>query len=223
MITGTSDAVGQTGAVITVGLTGGIGSGKSTVAELLSSYGALIIDADVLAREAVAPGTPGLARVVEQFGPEVLAADGTLDRQRLAALVFGNPERLATLNAIVHPYVRQRSEDLTAAASDTVVVVQVIPLLVENGLTDFDVVVVVDVSLETQLRRLAQRGMDEADARARIAAQATREQRRAAADVVIDNDGDLAGLRAQAERLWADLRRRGAADGGEPVGGPTYG
>jgi dephospho-CoA kinase len=213
----------HTDAVITVGLTGGIGSGKSTVAELLSSYGAVIIDADVLAREAVQPGTPGLARVVEEFGPELVAADGTLDRQRLAVLVFGNPERLAALNAIVHPYVRQRSEELTATASDDAVVVQVIPLLVENGLTDFDVVVVVDASLETQLRRLAERGMDEADARARIAAQATREQRRAAADVVIDNDGDRAGLQAQVARLWAGLRRRSAADGDETVGGPTYG
>jgi dephospho-CoA kinase len=197
--------VGHTGAVITVGLTGGIGSGKSTVAELLSSYGAVIIDADVLAREAVAPGTPGLARVVEQFGPGVLAADGSLDRQSLATLVFGEPERLAALNSIVHPYVRQRSEELTAAAPDDAVVVQVIPLLVENGLTAFDVVVVVDVSLETQLRRLAERGMDEADARARIAAQATREERRAVADVVIDNDGDLASLRAQVGALWERL------------------
>jgi dephospho-CoA kinase len=198
--------VHQTDAVITVGLTGGIGSGKSTVAELLSSYGAVIIDADVLAREAVAPGTPGLARVVEQFGPEVLAADGSLDRQRLAVLVFGNPERLAALNAIVHPYVRRRSEELTAAASDDAVVVQVIPLLVENALTDFDVVVVVDASLETQLQRLADRGMDPADARARIAAQAAGAQRRAAADVVIDNDGDLASLREQVRALWHRLR-----------------
>ena len=209
--------------MITVGLTGGIGSGKSTVAELLSSYGAVIVDADVLAREAVAPGTPGLARVVEEFGPEVLTADGSLDRQRLATHVFGSPERLTALNAIVHPYVRRLSAELTAAASDDAVVVQVIPLLVENGLTGFDVVVVVDASLGTQLRRLAERGMDEADARARIAAQATREQRRAAADVVIDNDGDLAGLQAQVDRLWAHLRRQRAADGDGPVGGPTYG
>jgi dephospho-CoA kinase len=209
--------------VITVGLTGGIGSGKSTVAELLASYGAVIIDADVLAREAVAPGTPGLARVIEQFGPEVLAPDGSLDRPRLAALVFADPDRLAALNAIIHPYVRQRSEEITAAASPDAVVVQVIPLLVENGLTGFDEVVVVDASEETQLRRLAERGMDQADARARIAAQATRDRRREAADVVIDNDGDLAGMRAQVERLWAELGRRNAADGGEHVGGPTYG
>jgi dephospho-CoA kinase len=192
--------------VITVGLTGGIGSGKSTVAELLSSYGAVIIDADVLAREAVQPGTAGLASVVEEFGPEVLASDGSLDRQRLAVLVFGNPDRLAALNAIVHPYVRRRSEELTASAPADSVVVQVVPLLVENGLTDFDMVVVVDASLETQLRRLAERGMDPADARARIGAQASREQRRAAADAVIDNDGDHASLREQVRTLWGRLR-----------------
>jgi dephospho-CoA kinase len=209
--------------MITVGLTGGIGSGKSTVAELLASYGAVIIDADVLAREAVAPGTPGLARVVDAFGPEVLAPDGSLDRGRLGAVVFADPDRLAALNAIIHPFVRTRSHELEEAASAADVVVHVIPLLVENGLTDFDQVVVVDASLETQLRRLAGRGMDEADARARIAAQATREQRRAAADIVIDNDGDLVGLQAQVGRLWADLRRRSAADGGETVGGPSYG
>ena len=195
--------------MITVGLTGGIGSGKSTVAELLTSYGAVVVDADVLAREAVAPGTPGLARVVEEFGPGVLAADGSLDRSRLASLVFGNPERLAALNAIVHPYVAARRAELTEAAAaahaDAVVVFDV-PLLVENGLTDYDVVVVVDASAETQLRRLVDvRGMDESQARARMAAQAGREERRAVADVVIDNDRDLAHLREQVVHLWARL------------------
>ena len=210
--------------VITVGLTGGIGSGKSTVAELLSSYGAVIIDADVLAREAVAPGTPGLARVVAEFGPEVLEPDGTLDRARLGALVFADPDRLAILNAIVHPVVRARSDELAAGAPAAAVLVHVIPLLVENGLTGFDVVVVVDASEEIELSRLlGGRGMTETDARARIAAQATREQRRAAADVVIDNDGDLAALTTQVDRLWADLGRRSAADGDETVGGPSYG
>ena len=198
--------VGQTDRVITVGLTGGIGSGKSTVADLLASYGAVVIDADVLAREAVAPGTPGLAAVVREFGPDVLAADRSLDRQRLGALVFADPERRAALNAIVHPYVRRRSSELAAAAPTGAVVVHVIPLLVENGLTDHDVIVVVDAPEETQLQRLREgRGMDEADARARIAAQATRAERRAAADVVIDNDGDLDSLRDQVRSLWERL------------------
>lgn len=195
--------------MITVGLTGGIGSGKSTVAGLLASYGAVVVDADVLAREAVATGTPGLARVVAEFGTGVLGADGSLDRSRLAALVFGDPERLAALNAIVHPYVAARRTELAAAAAiadaDAVVVFDV-PLLVENGLTDYDLIVVVDASAETQLRRLVDdRGMDESQARARMAAQAGREERRAVADVVIDNDGDLGNLRAQVDRLWVRL------------------
>jgi dephospho-CoA kinase len=202
----------ETVGVITVGLTGGIGSGKSTVAELLASYGAVIIDADLLAREAVAPGTPGLARVVEEFGGEMVTADGSLDRARLGAVVFADPERLAALNAIVHPYVAARRAELTTAAPRDAIVVFDVPLLVENRLTDYDVVVVVDASTETQVRRLVgQRGMDEEQARARIAAQATREQRREAADVVIDNDGDRDTLRPQVESLWARLRRR--ADG----------
>jgi len=167
----------------------------------------------VLAREAVAPGTPGLAAVRTEFGAGVLAPDGSLDRARLGEIVFADPQRLTALNAIVHPYVRRRSEELTAAAADDAVVVQVIPLLVENGLTDFDVVVVVDASLENQLRRLVdERGMDEAAARERVAAQASREERCAAADVVIGNDGDLDVLRAQVDRLWQDLARRGKGD-----------
>lgn len=195
--------------MITVGLTGGIGSGKSTVAGLLASYGAVVVDADVLAREALATGTPGLARVVEEFGTGVLGADGSLDRPRLAALVFGDPERLAALNAIVHPYVAARRAELTAAAAaanpDAVVVFDV-PLLVEHGLTDQDVVVVVDATAETQLRRLVNgRGMGEDQARARMANQAGRAERRAAADVVIDNDGDLAHLRRQVAGLWERL------------------
>ena len=197
--------------MITVGLTGGIGSGKSTVAGLLASYGAVVVDADLLAREAVAPGTPGLARVVEEFGRGVLAADGSLDRPRLAGLVFGNPERLAALNAIVHPSVAARWAELTeaaAAATPDAVVVFDVPLLVE-GLADnhdFDVIVVVDASTETRLRRLVdERGMDQDQARARMAAPASRQERLAAADVVVDNDGDLAGLRAQVDRLWDRL------------------
>jgi dephospho-CoA kinase len=200
--------VRQTADVTSVGLTGGIGSGKSAVAELLSSYGAVIVDADILAREAVAPGSPGLARVVEEFGPDVLAADGSLDRARLAGLVFADPDRRAALNAIVHPYVRRRSEELTAAAPEGAVVVQVVPLLVENDLQGgYDVVVVVDASDEVQEQRLVGlRGMTPEDARARIAAQAGREERRAAADVVIDNDGTRAELEKQVRELWDRLR-----------------
>jgi len=194
--------------VITVGLTGGMGSGKSTVAGLLSAYGAVIVDADVLAREAVATGTPGLARVVEEFGAQMLAPDGSLDRARLGAVVFADPDRLAALNAIIHPYVGARRAELTAQAPADAVVVFDVPLLVENGLQDdYDVVVVVDASEQTQLQRLVDgRGMVEGQARARIAAQTTREQRRAVADVVIDNDGDLETLRDQVRSLWERLR-----------------
>ena len=196
----------QTCGMITVGLTGGIGSGKSTVARLLSSYGAVLIDADVLAREAVAPGTPGLARVIEEFGADVLAPDGSLDRPRLGALVFADPERLAALNAIVHPYVAARRAELAAEAPADAVVVSDVPLLVENGLQDdYDVVVVVDAPLEVQLERLRTRGLHEDEAQARIAAQASREERRAGADIVIDNGGDLESLRRQVHALWDRL------------------
>lgn len=190
-----------------MGLTGGIGSGKSTVAGLLSSYGAVVIDADVLAREAVAPGTPGLASVVEEFGSEVLAPDGSLDRARLGALVFADPDRLAALEAIVHPYVVQRGRELMAGAPPDAVVVYDVPLLVENSLqAGYDVVVVVDASAETRLNRLVDgRGMSEADARARMAAQADRTARLAVADHVLENDGDRDSLAAQVDRLWKVL------------------
>jgi dephospho-CoA kinase len=193
--------------VIKVGLTVGIGSGKSEVARLLAGHGALDVDADALAREAVAPGTSGLARVVAEFGTEVLAADGSLDRARLAQIVFADADRLAALNAIVHPYVGRRSAETMASASSDAVVVYDMPLLVENNLQEqYDVVVVVDASPEAALRRLsASRGMTETDARARMAAQASRPERLAAADVVIDNDGDLEALRAQVRALWARL------------------
>lgn len=196
--------------MIKVGLTGGIGSGKSEVARLLSSYGALVIDADAIAREVVAPGTAGLARVVEKFGTGVLRPDGSLDRPALGAVVFADPDRLAALNAIVHPLVGARTAELMRAAPEGAVVVYDVPLLVENHLEDaYDVVVVVDASPETQVRRLVEhRGMAEADVRARMAAQASREQRRAAADVVIDNNGDLDALRAQVADLWRVLERR---------------
>jgi dephospho-CoA kinase len=193
--------------VIKVGLTGGIGSGKSEVARLLADHGAVVVDADALAREAVAPASAGLDRVVAEFGPDVLDADGSLDRSKLAKVVFADPERLAALNAIIHPFVRRRSAEIIAAAPVEAVVVEDVPLLVENNLQErYDVVVVVDASPETQVGRLTRvRGMSEPDAVARMSAQATREQRAAVADVIIDNDGDLAALRAQADALWERL------------------
>jgi dephospho-CoA kinase len=193
--------------VIKVGLTGGIGSGKSEVARLLAGHGAVVVDADVLAREAVAPGSAGLDRVVAEFGPDVLNADGSLDRSKLAQIVFADAERLATLNGIIHPFVRRRSAEIVAAAPADAVVVEDVPLLVENNLqARYDVVVVVEASPETQIGRLARvRGMSEADSGARMSAQATREQRAAVADVIIDNDGDLGALRAQTDALWERL------------------
>lgn len=196
--------------MVTVGLTGGIGSGKSEVARLLAEHGAVVVDADALAREAVEPGTPGLAAVVAEFGDEVLAADGSLDRARLGRLVFADEARRAALEAIVHPYVGRRSAELMATAGPDAVVVYDVPLLVEKHLQDgFDVVVVVDAADETRLHRLVGlRGMAEADARARMAAQAPREERLAVADLVVGNDGDLAGLAARVAEVWAALGAR---------------
>lgn len=193
--------------VIKVGLTGGIGSGKSEVARLLAGHGAVVVDADALAREALAPGTEGLARVVGEFGPEVLDADGSLDRSKLAQIVFADADRLAALNAIVHPYVGRRSAEIMAAAPAEAVVVYDVPLLVENYLqSQYDLVVVVDASPETQLQRLVEtRGMSDDDARARMAAQASREERLVAADAVILNDGGLDVLSEQVLDLWNSL------------------
>ncbi|MEU7165902.1 dephospho-CoA kinase [Streptomyces morookaense] len=203
--------------MLTVGLTGGIGAGKSEVSRLLASYGAVIVDADRIAREVVGPGTPGLAAVVAEFGPEILAPDGSLDRPRLGAVVFADEQRLAALNAIVHPLVRARSAELEAAAGPDAVVVNDVPLLAENGLAPlYDLVVVVDAADETRLDRLVRlRGMTAEDARARMAAQATREERLAVADLVIDNDGPLDALEPQVRELWAELRRRAAHGAGE--------
>ena len=171
-----------------MGLTGGIASGKSLVAEELAKLGAVVIDADVLAREVVEPGTPGLAAIVARFGDAVLT-DGRLDRARLGALVFADPAARRDLERIVHPAVRARAAELERAAGDAAVVVHVIPLLVETGQTGaFDRIVVVDVDPETQRERLLRRdGFTEAEADRRIAAQATRTDRLAAADVVLDN------------------------------------
>ncbi|MFJ4962051.1 dephospho-CoA kinase [Streptomyces sp. NPDC088729] len=200
--------------MLKVGLTGGIGAGKSEVARLLVGYGAVLIDSDRIAREVVEPGTPGLAAVTREFGPDVLAADGSLDRPALGAIVFADPERLAALNAIVHPLVGARSAELERAAGTESVVVHDVPLLTENGLAPlYDVVVVVDASPETQLDRLVRlRGMAEADARARMAAQATRAQRLAVADLVVDNDGPREALEPQVRAVWdALVHRAGAA------------
>ncbi len=198
-------ASGYCPCVLRIGLTGGIGSGKSTVARLLADRGARLIDADVLAREVVAPGTPGLAAVAEAFGPGVLTADGGLDRPALAAVVFGDPGARQRLDAIVHPLVRARSVELLAAMPPDAVVVQDIPLLVETGQAgSFDLVLVVEADPETRVGRLVDRGLAEDDARARIAAQATDEQRRAVADVVLDNSGTPEQLAQQVERFWAE-------------------
>ncbi|WP_330350121.1 dephospho-CoA kinase [Streptomyces sp. NBC_00582] len=196
--------------MLKVGLTGGIGAGKSEVSRLLVERGAVLIDADRIAREVVAPGTPGLAAVVDAFGEEVLTADGALDRPRLGSIVFADPEKLAALNAIVHPLVGARSRELESAAPEDAVVVHDVPLLTENGLAPlYDLVIVVDAAPETQLDRLVRlRGMTEQDARARMAAQATREQRRAIADVLIDNDVPLAELERRVKDVWAELTRR---------------
>lgn len=174
------------------------------------SYGAVLIDADRIAREVVEPGTPGLDAVVEAFGPGILTPDGTLDRPALGAIVFADPERLAALNAIVHPLVGARSAELERAAGPDAVVVHDVPLLTENGLAPlYDLVVVVDATPGTQLDRLVTlRGMTESDARARMAAQATREERKAVADRVVDNDGPLEALEPQVRTLWSELTAR---------------
>ncbi|MGC5362592.1 dephospho-CoA kinase [Streptomyces sp. DT24] len=198
--------------MLKVGLTGGIGAGKSEVSRLFASYGAVLIDADRIAREVVEPGTPGLAAVVEAFGADILTDDGTLDRPKLGSIVFADPDRLAALNAIVHPLVRARSAALERAADPDSVVVHDVPLLTENGLAPlYDLVVVVDAAPRTQLDRLVGlRGMTESEARARMAAQATREQRRAVADLVIDNDGPLEALEPRVREVWSQLRDRAA-------------
>ncbi len=200
------------GPMLKLGLTGGIGAGKSEVSRILTSYGAVLIDSDRIAREVVEPGTPGLAAVVTEFGPEVLTADGRLDRPRLGGIVFNDPERLSALNAIIHPLVRDRSAELQAAAAPDAVVVHDVPLLAENRLAPlYDLVMVVDATPETQLDRLVRlRGMTEDEARARMAAQATRADRLAVADIVIDNNGPIETLEPQVRKVWADLVKRAA-------------
>jgi dephospho-CoA kinase len=197
--------------VLRVGLTGGIGAGKSEVSRRLAAYGAVVIDADQIAREVVEPGTEGLAEVVAAFGPEVLTPDGALDRARLGDIVFADPELRGKLNAIVHPRVASRMAELERGASGSIVVHDV-PLIAENGRAGvYDVVVVVDAPPKLQAERLIRRrGMTREQAMARMAAQASREQRLAIADIVIDNSGSLAELDRQVGDLWAELRRRAA-------------
>ena len=196
--------------MVVVGLTGGIGSGKSTVAAMLAERGAVVVDADRLARDAVAVGTEGYRAVVDRFGSEVVAGDGALDRRALAGVVFDDPGALADLNAIVHPPVRAAIAERVAelAGTDAVVVLE-IPLLVESGRSyGASQVIVVDCPEEEAVRRLVEgRGMDEADARRRIAAQVSRAERLAAADTVIDNAGSLEDLRRQVDALWTALSR----------------
>jgi len=199
--------------MLTVGLTGGIGAGKSEVARLLASFGAVLVDSDVIAREVVEPGTEGLDAVVAEFGEQILTADGHLDRPKLGAVVFADEQRRGALNAIVHPLVGRRAAQLQQAAGPDAIVVHDVPLLTENGLAPlYDLVVVVDADPATQLDRLIRlRGMTKDEARSRIAAQATREERLAVADVVIDNDGPLERLEPRVRAVWEELRKRATA------------
>jgi dephospho-CoA kinase len=192
-----------------IALTGGIGSGKSTVARLLEAKGAVVVDADAIAREIVEPGQPALAEIRETFGPEIIDADGRLDRARLAEIVFADADALERLNGITHPRIAERSAELLARAPVDAVVVYDMPLLVEQGpaaLAGWDRIIVVDCSDDLRLQRLVKRGLDIDDAGRRISAQATREERLAVADVVIDNTGDLPALEIQVDRLWGEWK-----------------
>jgi dephospho-CoA kinase len=195
---------------VQIGLTGGIGSGKSVAARRFAELGALVIDADLVAREVVEPGTDGLAAVVAEFGEQVLDGDGRLDRPALARVVFADEAARDRLNAILHPRIRARVAERIAAAPAGTVVVQDVPLLAETGQAGaFDLVVVVEAPAEERVRRLVRdRGMPAEQARARMAAQATDEQRRAIADVLLVNDGTPEDLRAQVDRCWAEHVQR---------------
>ena len=198
-----------------VGLTGGIASGKSTVARIWQQLGAVLIDSDVLAREVVAPTTAGLAEIAERFGPEVVAADGSLDRAALGQIVFADPAARADLEAITHPRVLARTRELMAAAPADAIVVHDIPLLVELGRAgEYDVVVIVGASEQVRLDRMvSDRGMAPEQARARIAAQASDDQRRAVADLWIDNNASPGELETEAVRIWSELLDRKSARG----------
>jgi len=196
--------------VLRVGLTGGIGAGKSEVSRRLAAQGAVVIDADVIAREVVEPGTAGLAALIAEFGEGLLSPDGGLDRDRLGEIVFADPAKLERLNRIVHPLVAARMAELEKAAGQDSIVVHDVPLLAENYLSpDYDLVVVVDAPEHFQLERLlSRRRMTEEQARARMAAQVSREKRLAVADLVVDNSSSLAELDRQVGDLWTELRRR---------------
>ena len=200
--------------MLLVGLTGGIGSGKSTVARMLEERGAVVFDADLLAREAVEPGTQGHTAVIERFGADVLAPGGELDREALASIVFADPSARRDLEQIVHPEVRRLFAEGSEAYRDTDgIVVFSAPLLVESGMhTAFEILVVVSATVATQIERLMrQRGMSEPAIRARIDAQAPLEDKAAVADFLVDNEGTLAELESQVERLWHDLSARTVA------------
>lgn len=197
--------------MIKVGLTGGIGSGKSTVAAMLAERGAVIIDADQIARELVEPGEPALDALVEAFGPDILQPDGSLSRARLAATAFGDPERTASLNAIMHPLIRAEGERRIQSAPAADVVVYDMPLLVETGQQDLvDLVVVIDVPEELQVARaVGLRGLEEPDVRRRMEVQASRQVRLASADVIIDNSGAPSETREAVAQLWQHLTKDG--------------
>jgi dephospho-CoA kinase len=189
--------------MLRIGLTGGIGAGKSTVSATFSECGGIIVDGDVIAREVVEPGTEGLAQLVEAFGEDILLPDGALNRPALAAKAFVDDEQRATLNGIVHPLVGQRRLEIIESVHDDAVIVEDIPLLVETGMAPmFPLVVVVTAPIETRVTRVVKRGMDQADARARIKAQASEEQRRAIADVLLDNSGSQEQLVEKARDVW---------------------
>jgi dephospho-CoA kinase len=195
-----------------VGLTGGVASGKSSVGAVLRDLGAVVIDADQLAREVVEPGTPGLAAVVREFGDTVLTEDGALDRAALGAVVFADEDARRRLEGILHPLIRARAAEIEAAAQPGALVVHDIPLLVETGQADrFDAVLVVDVPVETQVERLLrERGWTRADAEARVAAQADREERRAVATYLIDNTGTREDLRDRVTEVFTALVSTGS-------------
>jgi dephospho-CoA kinase len=211
--------------VYLIGLTGGIASGKSTVGQRLAEHGAVVVDADVLAREVVEPGTPGLSAIEREFGPSVIAPGGSLDRAALGAIIFADPQKRATLNAITHPAIWGRAKELfraAIAADPDAVVVYDVPLLAEASADRpmaFDLIVVVQADAQRRIERLVNlRGMTREDAERRLGSQASDEQRLGLADIVIDSNGTLENTRQQVDELWASLPERTSQ---RDVGGPA--